>query len=100
MNEENKDLEETKETKEENAIKKLLSPMLEDGKPSVGRIMLISTFILAMIVWIKGDEIPQTMLTVLLGLIAYIVGSKALGTTKEVMKKFSDTKTIVAKMKK
>ena len=92
--------EEKKVEEQSKIVLKLLSPILEDGKPSVGRLMLVSTFGLAISMWAMGKEIPQTMLTVLLGLIAYIVGSKTLGTAKDIIGKFNSTKEIVAKMKK
>jgi len=96
---EEKKVEEQAEEQSKIALK-LLSPVLEDGKPSVGRIMLISTFGLAISMWAVGKEIPQTMLTILITLIGYVISSKAVGTIKDVANKVKDTKEIVAKIKR
>jgi len=82
-----------------NAALKLLAPILEDGKPSVGRLMLVSTFGLAISMWAMSKEIPQTMLTILITLIGYVVSSKVVGSVKDVANKVKDTKEIVAKIK-
>ena len=64
---------------------------LEGGyKFSLGRILLLIVFTVAVIMWVGVMEIPSTMLTVLLVLIGYNLGSKAL-TAIEMIKK--DPKT-------
>ena len=85
---------------EVNRFTKVFAPILEDGKPSVGRIMLVSTFFLAVWKWYGGAEIPQTQLTIMITLIGYVISSKAVGTVKDVAQKIKDSKEIVANIKR
>lgn len=55
----------------------LLSALAErKGRLSIGRLLLISVFILAMFKWAMDLELPSSMLTFLLTMISYIMGSK------------------------
>jgi len=78
---------------------KIFSPLMEDGKISIGRFMLVSTFGLAISMWFQSKEIPNTQMTMLITLISYVISSKAVGTIKDVAQKVKDTKEIVAKIK-
>ena len=61
----------------------LLSALAErKGRLSIGRLLLISVFILAMFKWSAGLDLPSTMTTVLLSLISYIMGTKIVTTLK------------------
>ena len=77
-------------------VKKVLSfvslPFMEDGKPSVGRIMLIVTFILAFVKWQNNLNIPETQMTMLITLVGYVIGSKTLGTISDVTAKLKEIK--------
>lgn len=75
-----------------NAIKVIFEficrPFMEDGKPSIGRILLLITFFLAMGKWRQNLEIPTTMQTALMTFAGYVLGSKALGTITDVATNF------------
>lgn len=59
----------------------LLSALAErKGRLSIGRLLLISVFVLAMIKWSAGLDLPSTMLTILISLLSYVMGSKVVST--------------------
>ena len=66
--------------------KGIVSVLIENGKLSVGRLLLISVFILAVVRWSQGVDIPSTMVTVLMSLLAYIMGGKVVGNVSETIK--------------
>jgi hypothetical protein len=59
----------------------LLSALAErKGRLSIGRLLLISIFILAMIKWSAGLDLPSTMLSILISLLSYVMGTKVVST--------------------
>jgi len=62
------------------SIKKVLngivSIVIENGKLSIGRVLLISMFILAMLKWSQNLDVPTTLQVVLLAVIGYVLGGK------------------------
>lgn len=55
----------------------LLSALAErKGRLSIGRVLLISIFVLSMIKWSAGLDLPSSMLTCLLALLGYVLGTK------------------------
>jgi hypothetical protein len=91
------------------AIKSLLFKLLgalvmekeRDGsaKVSLGRVILIVVFGLAVWRWCQGVEIQQTMLTVLMSSMGYVLGSKAIDGAKDwVYSKTDSTTTLLSTM--
>lgn len=70
----------------------LATPLMEDGKPSIGRVMLVATFALAIYKWKSGINIPDTQMTMLITLVGYVIGSKTLGTISDVTAKLKEIK--------
>ena len=64
-------------------ISRILALVVEKGNLSIGRTMLVSCFIMAMIRWGGGQEIPESMLTILMVMIGYIFGGKVIGGAKD-----------------
>lgn len=60
--------------------------LIEGGKLSIGRLMMLSIFILCSIRWMQGVDIPSTMLTFLMSLLAYVMGSKIVGNVSDTIK--------------
>jgi hypothetical protein len=56
-------------------------------KFSLGRLILLSLYVSAMISWSSGLEIPETMLTILLTMTGYTFGTKALASIEKLIKK-------------
>lgn len=66
------------------------------GKLSIGRILLIITFVAAMVRWVMGTDIPSSMLNVLLALLAYVLGTKVVGNVSETLQQIKGvTSTVV-----
>ena len=84
-------------------IKKLFrsitAPLMEGGNVSIGRMMLAACFILAMIKWTKGLDITDTHQTAFMLLCGYVLGSKVLGSAKDIIANVSETKKAVAGLK-
>lgn len=59
-----------------NKLEKIFNFIIRNNKISIGRLLLFSTFFLAMIKWACNVEIQPSQLTVLLALLAYVLGSK------------------------
>lgn len=59
-------------------LERVFALITTSGNLSVGRVLLLSCFILAMIRWAGGHDIVGTQLTVLLTLIGYVFGTKVL----------------------
>ncbi len=59
-----------------------------DGKKfSLGRLLLISLFAMSMVIWWGSTNIPTTMLTILLTLIGYNFGTKAVTVIEKLVTK-------------
>ena len=59
-------------------LAKIIAPATESGNLSVGRTLLLLCFTLAMWKWAHGLDVVSTQQTVLLTLIGYVFGTKAL----------------------
>jgi hypothetical protein len=62
----------------------------ENGKLSLGRIMLIIIFITLYIMWIRGyisgsDKVPGSMINVFYSLLGYCFGTKFAGVARKVV---------------
>ena len=73
-------------------IKIVSAPIMETGQFSIGRLLLIVTFVLAVIKWRVSQEIPNTHETVLLCLLGYVLGTKGIEAIKDVAGKIADMK--------
>ena len=63
-------------------LARLLTPATDGGNLSIGRVMLIVCFVLAMWRWAHGVEIMSTQLTILVSLLGYVFGTKVLSGVK------------------
>lgn len=61
------------------------------GRLSIGRLLLISIFVLAMIKWAEGIDLLPSMLTIMLALLGYVMGTKVVGNVTGVIQKNGDT---------
>ena len=76
-------------------LAKLVAPATESGNLSVGRIMLISCFTLAMIKWVKGIDIPDSQITILMTLLGYVLGTKVISGIKDTLTGINEAKKAV-----
>ena len=74
---------------------RILAIVIENGKLSIGRTMLLLTFGLAMYKWATGVDIPATHLNILMAILAYVLGSKVVGNVSDTVKQIKDVKNIV-----
>jgi hypothetical protein len=58
-----------------------------EQKFSLGRFLLIILFVGAMFSWMSGTDIPQTMMTLLLTMVGYTFGTKALTSIEKLVNK-------------
>lgn len=66
-------------------FKWIVSVLIENGKLSIGRLLLISMFILAMFKWSQNLDIPSTLQVILLAVIGYVLGGKIItGATETI----------------
>jgi len=56
---------------------------VKEPKISLGRVILIISFILSVTMWRHDKEIPQTLLTVLMLAMGYVLGSKIVDSGKD-----------------
>lgn len=80
-------------------IRSITAPLLEGGNVSIGRVMLLSCFALAMLKWAKGLDITDTHQTAFLVLCGYVLSTKAFGNIKDVIASLGETKKAVASLK-
>jgi FtsH-binding integral membrane protein len=73
----------------------ILAVLIENGKLSIGRLMTMVTFGIAVMMWVQGTEIPTTQLNILLALIGYVLGSKIVGNAASTIKQVKDVKNII-----
>ena len=71
----------------------IVSVLIENGKLSIGRLLLISVFILALVRWSQGVDIPTTMVTILMSLLGYVLGSKFIGNATDIIKDIKKSTT-------
>jgi transcription elongation factor GreA-like protein len=65
-------------------LRNVVEILLDDqGKLSIGRVLLLSVFIMAMIKWSTGQSIDDSALTVLLSLLGYVLSGKILESVSE-----------------
>ena len=76
-------------------LAKIIAPATESGNLSVGRVMLIACFILAMVKWVKGIDIPDTQLTILMTLLGYVLGTKVLTGVREIVGSVKEAKKAI-----
>jgi hypothetical protein len=76
-------------------VKRILSILVENGKLSIGRCMLLTVFFLAIVKWSTGVDIPATMLTFMSALLAYVVSGKLLGGISDTVQKVKGIKDTV-----
>lgn len=81
-------------------ISKLLHPLKEKDRLSIGRLMAMACFVLAMVKWAQDIEIAQTHMTILITLLTYVIGTKVVGGVREVMSKVQDTKKAITSIQK
>lgn len=63
--------------------KGMVSVLIENGKLSIGRLLLISVFALAIVKWSMGTDLPSTMVSVMMALLGYVMGSKLVGNISD-----------------
>lgn len=80
-------------------FRSIMAPLLEGGNVSIGRMMLSACFILAMVKWGKGLDIADTHQTAFMILCGYVLGTKVLGSAKDIIANVSETKRAVAGLK-
>lgn len=64
-------------------LKGMVSVLIENGKLSIGRLLLISVFALAIVKWSMGTDLPSTMVSVMMALLGYVMGSKLVGNISD-----------------
>lgn len=77
-------------------IERVLAIIVEHGKLSIGRVMTMTMFILMVIQWARGQDVPSTMVTVFLVMLGYVMGSKVFTSVSDTVSKISDTRKTVA----
>lgn len=80
---------------ERSFVSRLLAIVVDGGNLSIGRTLLLSTFILAMVQWCRGIEIPSSQVTILLVLFGYVLGTKVVGNVSDVVGKVMETKKAI-----
>ncbi len=80
---------------ERTIVNRILAVIVEKGNLSIGRLMLFTCFILAMVRWTMGEEIPESMLTILMVMIGYIFGGKVVGQAKEAVENVSSMRKTI-----
>lgn len=63
-----------------------------DGKLSIGRLLLISCFVLAVYKWVSDIDITSSHLTILVALLGYVLSGKVLDNVKENLARLSEIK--------
>jgi hypothetical protein len=81
---------------ERNLASRILSVVVENGGLSIGRTLLMSVFVLAMVQWCRGIEIPSSQVTILMVLFGYVLGSKVVGNVSDTVGKVMETKKALA----
>lgn len=71
----------------------VFAPILEDGKFSIGRWLLVTSFLLAVWKWTHDVNIPESHQTVIIVLIGYVLSSKGLNTIKEAISTYKSIKS-------
>lgn len=79
-------------TKESKILKFLLPIIVEGNKLSIGRILLISIFILSMVKWQQNIDIVPSMLKVLIALLVYVLGGKMINLKSKSDKSVEENK--------
>jgi hypothetical protein len=65
-------------------LRNVVEILLDDqGKLSIGRVLLLSVFMLSMVRWSIGQSIDNSCLTVLLSLLGYVLSGKILESVSE-----------------
>lgn len=59
-------------------MNKFLAVIMRNGNLSIGRLLLLTCFIIACIKWCHGQDIQQGQVTILLTLIGYLFGGKVI----------------------
>jgi len=65
----------------------MISVLTEDHKLSIGRLMMLTIFILSSVRWMQGMDVPSTMLTFLMSLLAYVMGTKVVNNVSNTIQK-------------
>lgn len=81
---------------ERGIAERILSVVMENGGLSIGRTLLMSVFVLAMVQWCRGIEIPSSQITILMVLFGYVLGSKVVGNVSDTVGKVMETKEAIA----
>jgi len=71
----------------------------EQGRLSVGRLILVTVFICSIILWCRGTSLPDQMFNFLLVMIGYVVTNNMQDSIKEAMEKVKSIKDIVNQAK-
>ena len=76
-------------------LAKIMAPATESGNLSVGRVMLICCFALAIFKWTKGIDIPDSQVTILMTLLGYVLGTKVISGIKDTLTGINEAKKAV-----
>lgn len=80
-------------------IKKVLNfvfgLLIENEKLSIGRVLLITTYILAFCKWSAGLDLPSSMMGILVSLLGYVLGSKVVDSVKVIMDTMKNKNNVV-----
>lgn len=73
----------------------IVSVLIENGKLSIGRLLLISMFVLSMFQWSQNLDIPSTLQVVLLAVIGYVLGGKIIAGATDTIQNLKNSATNV-----
>lgn len=76
-------------------LKGIAEIVLEGGVLSIGRTLLMVSFILAMIKWSHGIEITSSHLTILISLLGYVLSGRVIEGVQDGLKKVGEIKKSV-----
>ena len=76
-------------------INRILEPLSDHTKLSIGRLMLAVCFMLSSMTWWAGKDIPDTQLYVLITLLSYVLGTKAISSLKDIISGINETKQAI-----
>ena len=65
-----------------------------DVKLSIGRLSFVAVMALSFGVWLRGGDIPEGLLSVILALMAYVIGSKAISKISDIATVLSEAKAL------
>lgn len=83
-----------------NILKSVVDIVLENGTLSIGRVLLLSLFILSCIRWFSGIDVPEGQIKFLMILTAYVLSSKVLVSISDKIGAVKEIKSVVEEVLK